>query len=154
MRVSIGLGFVLATLLAVPASGADKTARKTDCKVSETKAAAAAGKVPAAPAMTIHVDPNTGELRPAPAAAAGDAAAVTAPSPDLSPLATQESPVEGGGQMVVLDDRFMLEMTATVAPGGEVRHVCRTEEAKKSGSAKKTGAKENARPSKEVRREP
>lgn len=153
MRVSIGVGFVLALLLAVPASGADKAARKTDRKDPKTKAAAAAAKVLAAPAMTIHVDPNTGELRSTPAAVARDAASVTAPSPDLPPLATQESPVEGGGQMVVLDNRFMLEMTATVAPGGEVRHVCRTEEGKKSGSAKKTGAKESVRPSKEVRRE-
>lgn len=150
MRVSIGAGLALAVLLALPASGADKATRTAGGKAPETKAAVPAAKAPVASGMKVHVDPVTGELLPEPATAARGAGA---PAPDLPPLATQDSPVPGGGQMVVLDDRFMLEMTATVAPGGEVRHVCRTEESKQAGPAKKAVAPKAAQPSKEARRE-
>lgn len=148
MRVPVATSIVLAMALSFPAPAAEKPAGAPGPKAAVTTTRAA--KAPAAPAMTIHVDPVTGELVPAPATEVRDAAA---PVPDLPPLATQESPVPGGGQMVVLDDRFMLQMSATVAPGGEVRHVCRTEEAKPRGKAKKADPAKAARPSKDVRRE-
>lgn len=147
MKHPIMASITIGALLAGSAGAAEKAAQT---QVRKAPATAVAAKAPPAPAMRVFVDPVTGELLPAPAA---EARAAAAPAPDLPPLAMQESPVTGGGKMVVLDDRFMLEMSATVAPNGEVRHLCQTEEAKGTGAAKESGAAKAARPSKEARRD-
>jgi hypothetical protein len=72
--------------------------------------------------MKIHVDPVTGQVtsKPDPAAKA----AVSAPAGELPPLKVEKVSTKAGGKKVRLDDRFMMEVTATVGPDGKSSQTC------------------------------
>jgi len=114
------LVLALAAVLALPAAAGD----------SNPPAAPKKGES-AAPAMKAHVDPVTGALVSAPPQAAKGALAA-APAQPLPALKVQAVKAKPGGRMVKLDDRFMMEMTATAAPDGKVSHSCEAEHAKEA----------------------
>lgn len=112
------LVLALAALLAFPAAAGDPKGPAAPKKSDA-----------AAPAMKVHVDPATGALAPqAPAASKGSLAA--APVDSLPPLKVQAVLVKAGGKMVKLDDRFMMDVTATAGPDGKVTQSCEVEHAK------------------------
>jgi hypothetical protein len=113
------LVLALAALLALPAAAGDP------------KEAAPKKSDAAAPAMKIHVDPATGALLPeAPPAAKGALAA--APVESLPALKVMKVQAKAGGKMVKLDDRFMMDVTATAGPDGKVSQSCEVEHAKEA----------------------
>lgn len=114
------LVLAFAALLALPAAAADPKAPASPQKGDA-----------AAPAMKAYVDPATGALLPAPPPAAKGALAAV-PDQPLPALKVQVVRAKAGGKMVKLDDRFMMEMTATVAPDGKVSHSCEAEHAKEA----------------------
>lgn len=112
------LVLALAALLALPAAA------------DEPKVPAAPKKADAAPAMKIHVDPATGAVVPEPPPSA-KATLAGAPVESLPPLKVQKVQTKAGGKMIKLDDRFMMEMTAT-ASDGKVAHSCEAGHAKEA----------------------
>jgi hypothetical protein len=95
-----------------------------DSSTPGPESAPAIPAVPAKPAMTIHIDPATGQLVPVPA---GELERLF--TQDLrSRLSTSqkglfETAAPGGGTMIHLQDRFQNAMSATIdAQGGLVAH--------------------------------
>lgn len=118
------LALVLSALLAFPALAGE----------AKEKPAGKTPPPPAESAMKVHVDPATGQLVPQPAPGT-KAALAPAPAAELPPLKVEAVKAKAGGRMVRLDDRFMMEMTATVAPDGTVAHACVPEQEKAAAGA-------------------
>lgn len=118
------LALALSALLAFPAIAGE----------TKEKPAGKTPPPPAEPAMTIHVDPATGQLLPHPAPGTKTALA-PAPAEELPPLKVEAVKAKAGGKMVRLDDRFMMVMTATVAPDGTLAHACVPEQEKAAAPA-------------------
>jgi len=84
---------------------------------------------PAAPAadagLKVYLDPETGEFLEEPLPGQADAAgAGNSRQAERAPLVEEPSPVEGGGTMIRLDDRFHAEFRATVDADGELKADC------------------------------
>jgi hypothetical protein len=122
------LALALFALLAFPAL-AGETKEKPAGKTTPPEAESA---------MTIHVDPATGQLVSKPAAGTKSALA-PAPAAELPALKVEKGTTKAGGKRVRLDDRFMMEMTLSVGPDGKVTQSCVAEHEK----APATPAKEH-----------
>lgn len=107
------LALALAALIALPLA-ADEAKEK------------AAGK-PATPsteaAMKVFIDPATGQVTSKPDSASR-AALAAAPSGERPALRVEKVTTKAGGKKVRLDDRFMIEMTATTTPDGKAAVTC------------------------------
>ena len=81
---------------------------------------------PAADAgLKVYIDPETGEFLEEPLPGQADAAgAGNNRQAERAPLVEEPSPVEGGGTMIRLDDRFHAEFRATVDTDGELKADC------------------------------
>ena len=120
------IALALAALLALPLAAAE-----TKEKASTPPAAPAAGA-----AMKIYVDPATGQIVPMPVTAEPKARAAATPQAPLPALKVEKGTTKAGGRRVRLDDRFMMEMTATVTPDGKVSYSCKEEGPKGAAPAK------------------
>lgn len=77
-----------------------------------------------APAIIVHIDPQTGQIVTPPAtpsAAQVPQTPLETAKPPLPPLQEKSSPVAGGGFMIELDDRFRTPLTATIDADGKVK---------------------------------
>ncbi|HIF64809.1 MAG TPA: hypothetical protein EYG16_07415 [Deltaproteobacteria bacterium] len=75
--------------------------------------------------LKVYLDPETGEFLEEPLPGQADAAgAGNSRQAERAPLVEEPSPVEGGGTMIRLDDRFHAEFRATVDADGELKADC------------------------------
>ncbi len=114
------IALALAALLALPLAAAE-----TKEKASTPAAAPATGA-----AMKIYVDPATGQIVPKPIPTDAKALAAATPQAPLPALKVEKGTTKAGGRRVRLDDRFMMEMTATTTPDGKISYSCKEEGAK------------------------
>ena len=104
----------LAALLALPLAAGEAKEKPA--------AAPAAGAASAAPAMKIHVDPATGQLSAPAPGTVGTLAAAPAENLPMPRIVTSKT--KGGGKLVRLDDRFLMETAAKATPDGKVAITC------------------------------
>lgn len=111
------LAIALAALIAFPLAAGE----------SKGKAAEKPAPPAAESAVKIHVDPATGQIvspKSDPDAAKAPVAATAAER--LTPLRVEKVTTKAGGKKVNLQGRYMMEMTASVAPDGKVAARCDT----------------------------
>jgi hypothetical protein len=126
IRSKFGLGVLIATFTNGCVAYTTQQISSSEPQISHSQSTPDQKTEPPgkAPAIIVHIDPQTGRIISSPATPAPGQVPqppLDTAKPPLPQLQETLSPTPGGGVMIELDERFRTPLTATIDADGKVR---------------------------------